>query len=315
MVTKFALIISIILMFIAAFTAIRLTKVTKYNVSWVLISFGFVLVAIQRLVELVPFFYERIRVDISNLVIWIGFVVSIFFVVGVFLISRIFKFLKKVDETRREAEKRVLTAIIQTEEQERKRFAKDLHDGLGPLLSTVKMSISTLTGMEENPERRAIIQNADMVINEAIKSIKDISNNLSPHMLNNFGLASAIKNFSNKIVSSGNIGLSFHTNLQDKRYKTDIEVIIYRVTCELINNTLKHAQAGNIEIHLNQQGSTLILSYSDDGIGFDVNEVVHGKSKGMGYSNMISRVHSIKGTFDIDSGRDIGTKVFITVPV
>ena len=315
MVTKIALIVSILLQFIAAFTAIRLTKVTKYNVSWVLISLGFVLMAIQRLVELVPFFYERITVDISNLLVWLGFTVSLFIVVGVFLISRIFKFLKKVDESRRESEKRVLNAIIQTEEQERKRFAKDLHDGLGPLLSTVKMSISTLTEMEQDPGRRAIIRNTDMVINEAIKSIKDISNNLSPHMLNNFGLASAIKNFSNKIVSSGAISLAFHTNLQDKRYKTDVEVIIYRVTCELINNTIKHASAANIEIHPNQKDSNLILSYSDDGVGFDVNEVVHGISKGMGYSNMISRVHSIKGTFDIDSGKDIGTKVFISVPV
>ena len=315
MITKIALIMSIVLQFIAAFTAIRLTKVTKYNVSWVLISIGFVLVALQWLVELVPFFYERITMDIAVLEKWIGFVISLFFTVGVFLISRIFKFLKKLDDSRRESEKRVLQAIIQTEEHERKRFAKDLHDGLGPLLSTVKMSVSTLSELEVDENRKLIIQNADMVINEAIKSIKDIANNLSPHMLNNFGLASAIKNFTNKINSSGAISLIFENNIQDKRYQEDIEVIIYRVSCELINNTIKHANAHNIEIHLKQQGGMLLFSYSDDGKGFDVNQVIHGHSKGMGYSNIMSRVRSIKGTIDIDSGKDIGTKVLVTVPV
>jgi signal transduction histidine kinase len=315
MITKIALIISLLLQFIAAIFAIRLTKVTKYNVSWILISFGFILIVVSRLIDVIPFFYEKIPFDTVSIITWMGFVTSLFFIVGVILIRKIFTFLEKVEQNRRETEKRVLTAIIQTEEIERKRFAKDLHDGLGPLLSTVKMSVSTLSKMDQDESRKEILRNTDYVINEAIKSIKEISNNLSPHMLKNFGLASAIKNFTNRILGPKVPVVKFESNLFERRFNEEIEVILYRVVCELINNTIKHADAKNIEIHLNQQDNTVLITYSDDGIGFDAGEVIHGTSKGMGYSNMISRIRSIKGTIEVESQPGAGTRAIIRVNI
>jgi signal transduction histidine kinase len=313
MITKIALIVSILLQFVAAFIAIRLTKVTKYNLSWILISTGFILMVLSRMIDIIPFFYEKMPFNTVAVITWIGFITSLFFVVGVILIRKIFNFLKKVEQSRREAEKRVLNAIIQTEENERKRFAKDLHDGLGPLLSTVKMSVSTLSEMEQDEGRNEILRNTDYVINEAIKSIKEISNNLSPHMLKNFGLASAIKNFTNRIVGSKVPNFLFESNLYGKRFNDEIEVILYRVVCELINNTIKHANAKNIEIHLNQQDKTILLTYSDDGMGFDTSEVLHGSAKGMGYSNMMSRIRSIKGTIEVESHPETGTRAILRV--
>ncbi|MDP4188594.1 MAG: sensor histidine kinase, partial [Bacteroidota bacterium] len=126
MVTKIALILSIALQFVAAFLAIRLTKVTKYNLSWILISAGFILMTISRFIDFIPILDEKIPINWKGVNIWVGFITSVFITVGVFLIRKIFKFLDKVEQSRREAEKRVLNAVIQTEENERKRFAKDL---------------------------------------------------------------------------------------------------------------------------------------------------------------------------------------------
>lgn len=315
MITKITLVLSILLQVIAAVAAIRLTRTTKYNLSWILITLGLLLMVVNRLFELIPVLDEKIPIDINLVYTWLGLFTSLLFSIGVILIRRIFNFIKKVEQTRREAEKRVLTAIIQTEEKERKRFAKDLHDGLGPLLSTVKLSVSTLNDMENDPGKKEIINNTDLLINESIKSIKEISNNLSPHILNNFGLASAIKNFSNKIVESRAININFESNIFDQRFDENVEVIIYRVTCELINNTLKHANAKNIDIVLTYQAKCIVFSYSDDGTGFNVNDVIYENTspKGMGYSNIISRINSIKGKIDIESNVESGTKVLIRV--
>ena len=316
MITHVALILTILLQFIAAVTAIRLTKMTKYNLSWILISAGFLIMAMNRLFELIPRLYERIPIDMNVIFIWMELFTSLFFVVGAILIRRIFNFIKRMEDSRREAEKRELNAVIQTEEKERKRFAKDLHDGLGPLLSTVKMSVSTLSLMDSDPSRKEIIENTAYIIDESIKSIKEISNNLSPHILNNFGLASAIKDFINKIDSKLII-INFESNAFNRRFDENVEVVIYRVACELIHNTLKHAKAGLIEINLTFQHKTIIFSFSDDGVGFNVEEIfaVNPTYNGMGYSNMLSRISSIKGKIEVDSSPQNGTKVLIRVKI
>lgn len=315
MITKIALILSLVLQFVAAILAIRLTKLTKFNLSWVLISIGFIFMAISRMIDVMPFFYEKIPFDTVTIINWMGFVTSLFFIVGVILIRRIFVFLKKVEQSRREAEKKVLTAIIQTEENERKRFSKEMHDGLGPILSTIKLSVSKLSEMDQDKSHKEVLRNTDYLINEAIKSIKEISDNLSPHLLKNIGLASAVKNFTNRIIGPRVPDIVFESNLYGKRFNEEIEVILYRVICELINNTIKHAKAKNIELFLNMQDSTILITYSDDGIGFDTNEVIYGSEKGMGYSNMISRIRSIKGTIEIESQPDFGMKAIIRVNV
>lgn len=314
MITKIALVISIIMQFIAAIAAIRLTRVTKYNLSWVLFSLGFVIMVVNRFFELLPVLYERVHFDINKVFIWLGFITSLFFMVGLFLIRKIFDFINKMEKNRRDQEKRLLNVIIQTEEHERKRFAKDLHDGLGPLLSTVKMSISTLRLMDNDTNRKEILENTAYVIDESIKSIKEISNNLSPHILNNFGLASAIKEFSKKIDDKV-IHINFDSNVYDRRFDENVEVVLYRICCELINNTLKHAKAKTIDINLTLQHKTISLSYADDGIGFNANEIMSDSpsNRGMGYSNMLSRINSIKGKMDVESSLETGTRVLIQV--
>ena len=250
MLTIPALIVSIVLQIVATIVVISLIKVTRFNVSWILLSIGFIFMAIRRLIEFLPFMeveLSRFVISINN---WLGILISVLIVVGVFYIKKIFEDLQKAEEARLIMEKRVLNAVINTEESERKRFAKDLHDGLGPLLSSVKMSFSAIEGKDDHSDQKAILSSAKQAINEAISSLKEISNNLSPHILDNFGLASAIRSFTNKIDQTGKIKIEFRSNIREKRYPGNTEVILYRAICELITNTLKHSKSKKILISL-----------------------------------------------------------------
>lgn len=307
MIKLIALIISIILQFIAAFLAIRLTKVTKYRLSWILISVAFLFMAFRRCINLVQFIDEDIITE--ELLItyeWMGVLISFLIAAGVILIREIFYSLKKAELERKRSEQRLLNAIIQTEEKERRRFAKDLHDGLGPLLSTVKMSVTSLLQKNENKKDTEILENTEAVINEAILSIKEISNNLSPHILNNFGLISALNSFINKMLHAGEIQFRLETNIEDKRFDDRIEIILYRSLCELINNTLKHAHAKEILLEIFLADKLLTINYKDNGTGFLMIEEGTVPETGMGIGNIKSRIKSINGNFEINSIPDHG---------
>lgn len=316
MVLQVLLGISIILQFFAAGVAIKLTRVTKFNFSWILLTIGFIVMAISRMVEFLPFISNFEPQELGEVVIWFGVVISLTFAIGVFMIQRIFKYMKRVEDSRRLMEKMFLNAIIQTEEKERKRFAKDLHDGLGPLLSTVKMSISSLAQLEHDQASREIVSNTEMVINEAMKSLKEISDNLSPHVLNNFGLLRALRNFTNKINATKAIRIHLSSNITNERFSNNIEVVLYRVVCELINNTIKHAKAKNIRINLQHIEQELVITYKDDGIGFNKKQLEKQPSTGgMGLSNIYSRINSLKGELHIESKPHQGTRVNIKVKI
>ncbi|MBW8330967.1 MAG: sensor histidine kinase [Prolixibacteraceae bacterium] len=314
MILKILFVIAIVLQFFAVGVALKLTRVTKFNFSWMLLTIGFIMMAVMRLVEFLPYVSNIKPQDYREIFVWMGVFTSLAFAIGVFMIQKIFKYMKRVEDSRRQTEKMFLNTIIQTEEKERKRFAKDLHDGLGPLLSTVKMSVSSLAQMKHNEASREIVENTELVINEAIKSLKEISDNLSPHVLNNFGLVRALSNFSNKINITKTIRINLVSNLKDERFDNNVEVVLYRVVCELINNTIKHAKAKKIDLSLTKDGDYLTIIYQDDGKGFDVAKVIEQPAtSGMGFSNIYSRINSLKGEINIESEHKKGTWVTIKV--
>lgn len=202
---------------------------------------------------------------------------------------------------RQETERKILNAVINTEESERKRFATDLHDSIGPLLSSINLYLSSLSKVKSEDDKDNIIRASVDAVNEALVSIKEISNNLSPHVLNDFGLEKAIQSFTNKINVSQAINISFHAENMRERLNHQIEVVVFRVITELINNTIKHAKATNIEINLAREGKLLSLIYIDDGIGFDSKKIHAGTSSGMGLYNVLSRIRSLNGTHKIKS--------------
>ncbi|MFP4470748.1 MAG: sensor histidine kinase [Bacteroidota bacterium] len=313
MLTIIAVIISIILQFVAMIFAISLIRFTKYNSSWILLSIGLMIMAVRRLFDFLPYVNHELSQQTITLNSWLGVLVSLLLVVGVLKIRKIFEDLKRMEEIRQAAEKRVLNAVIMTEENERKRLSKNLHDGLVPLLSSVKMSVSSLAGEAIDGKRRVIYENAMQAINESINSLKEISNNLSPHVLNNYGLNRAIRNFTEKTEKTGKIHIEFRSNLNDHRFDSNTEIILYRTVCELITNTIKHADAQNILINLDLEDKRLRMLYQDDGKGFEFQDIVEGRTSGMGINNIRSRIASINGTFEVDSWPDEGIVVTIDI--
>jgi len=181
---------------------------------------------------------------------------------------------------------------METEEKERKEFAKDLHDGLGPLLSNIKMSVSAIDKSAINGFNKEVIENIHNLINESIVSLKETSNNLSPHILENFGLTSALNSFIEKINALGGIEISFSNNIENIRFETRTEINLYRVVCELFNNTYKHAKADKVSLLIHYSENRLVAQYFDDGIGFDAEDLRN--RTGMGISNMRSRLKTIE---------------------
>ena len=161
-------------------------------------------------------------------------------------------------------------------------------------------------------EQKDIIENTNLVIDEAVKSLKHISNNISPHILNNFGLERAIENFIKKFESISDLKINFKSNMKNVRLKNNIEVILYRIVCEMINNTIKHSGASEANVRLALNGGVLTLDYSDNGCGFIVENALENSS-GMGLSNIISRVESIKGEVKIDSNLGQGARFVIKI--
>jgi signal transduction histidine kinase len=313
MVRLIALIISIVLQIIAASIALRFMKLTKYRLSWILLSLSFVFMAIRKIMQLFEYFRGTPSYTWQMIDDWLDVLISFMIITGVVLIRELFYSLKRADIDRMKTEKRVISAIINTEENERKRFAKDLHDGLGPLMSTVKMSLSALGEKIKDPTDTVILNNTNHLINEAINTLKDISNNLSPHVLSNFGLSSALSAFIAKINQTRAIEVEFKSNMENARLESEKEVVMYRAACELINNSILHSGASRIEIELNKHEKFITLQFYDNGRGFDTASLGSEDTKGMGLSNIDTRVKSVDGVFILESNPGKGTSALIKI--
>ena len=214
---------------------------------------------------------------------------------------------------KKEFQKNMVKAIIQTEEKERAHFSKELHDGLGPLLSTIKLYLQWSERPNSNKSREEIIGKAGEILEEALATVKEVSNKLSPHLLTNYGINSAIKSFVEKLNATANYKIVFESNTT-RRIGAETEAALYRATIECINNTLKYAHANNIFIKLEDTGSQIMLRYRDDGKGFDITETI-AEHKGLGLFNLQNRLHTIGGKVELHSEPGKGVDYLFTVNV
>ena len=313
MVRLIALCISIALQIIAAVIALRFMKMTRYRLSWILLSTSFVLMSLRTLIQLIEYFQGKPSFELTMMDDWMNVLISVLIISGVVLIRELFTSLKRAETDRMRSDRRLLNAIINTEETEKKRFAKDLHDGLGPLLSTVKMSLSALIPMVSDPVGKEILGNTNHVVNEALSTIKEIANNMSPHVLTNLGVASAISTFATKVNQTRSVSIDFRTNMEGERFDTDKEVVMYRAACELINNGMKHSGASRIEMDLHRHQKIITLQYLDNGRGFDTEKLTSEEAVGMGIPNIETRVRAVDGVFLIESSKGKGTSALIRV--
>jgi signal transduction histidine kinase len=200
-------------------------------------------------------------------------------------------------------------AVIEAEEHERTRIARELHDGLGQILSTAKLNVASLEGELDDAEDEKLLKNSMDLIDHSLKEVRSISHNLMPTALIEKGLIQALKEQTEKINEARSLQLEFKTEGSFENLSKSVEIALYRIIQEVLNNMIRHSGADKIEFTLFQLDGIIRLKIKDNGKGFDTKEI--SKSKGIGWKNIFSRVSMIDGIIDIDSKPGKGTDVKI----
>ncbi|MEO6542096.1 MAG: sensor histidine kinase [Ferruginibacter sp.] len=205
-------------------------------------------------------------------------------------------------------------AIIGAEENERKRIAAELHDGVGQMMSAAKMNLSAIENemfFKDEAQKNSFDKVIGM-IDESCKEVRSVSHQMMPNALLKSGLASAVKEFIDKIDSRV-IKINLYAEGLNERLDTNVETVLYRVIQECVNNVIKHSGANNLDISLIKDTDGISATVEDNGQGFDTND--KQKFEGIGLKNISSRIAFLKGTVDFDSSPGKGTLVAIHVPI
>ena len=201
-------------------------------------------------------------------------------------------------------------SLILGQEIERRRLAKEIHDGVGPNMSTLKLQIDAVKRRVESDEIVASLEEVNKAISAIASDIRQISHDLMPGSLMDYGLVTALSNYSRKISDTSDIEVHYQSNIHDGELSKEYKLNIYRIVQELVNNSLKHSQCKNIEISLRKDSEGIFLLVQDDGVGMDINEI----STGMGLQNIKTRVESLHGDLDIDSQIGGGVTTHVGLP-
>jgi len=206
-------------------------------------------------------------------------------------------------------------AVLKGEEQERSRLAKDLHDGLGGMLSGIKYSFNTMKGnLILTPENAKAFERSMDMLDSSIKEMRRVAHNMMPEALVKFGLDTALKDFCNDISNSGALQVSYQSiGVENAKIDQTTAITIYRIVQELINNTMKHAVAQTALVQLSKAENQMSVTVEDDGKGFDT--AMLSGSRGIGWSSIQNRVEFLKGKLDVHSQPGKGTSVLIELTV
>lgn len=217
---------------------------------------------------------------------------------------------QRIRELEKDKQLVAVDSMLKGQEEERSRLAKDLHDGLGGLLSGVKFSLSN---MKDNliitPDNMTVFERSLDMIDTSIKELRRVAHNMMPEMLTKFGLDEALKEYCNSINSTRLINVKYQSHGMEGRIDKSTEIIIYRIIQELLNNILKHAAATEAFVQLIREDSRLNVVVEDNGKSFDI--ALLKNNKGAGLTSIQSRVDYLKGQLDIHSEKDKGTLVNI----
>ncbi len=211
----------------------------------------------------------------------------------------------------REAE---INATISSQEKERARYARDLHDGFGQMISILNMNLANLKDGASPNERQQVFDQSEQVINEMYEELKSICFDLMPQTLISQGLESAIQEYANRINSAGKIFVETNFFGLEKRPDEIQEISLYRISQEWINNILKYSDARKITLQITQDQEEFTLLIEDDGLGFDKQELINGT--GNGWRNLNTRTNLIQGQLELETQADRkGTTLIVNAPV
>ncbi|MDP4264180.1 MAG: sensor histidine kinase [Bacteroidota bacterium] len=217
---------------------------------------------------------------------------------------------QKISELEKDRQLMAVDAMLKGQEEERGRLAKDLHDGLGGMLSGVKYS---LNNMKDNliitPDNMAVFERSLDMIDASIKELRRVAHNMMPEMLTKFGLDEALKEYCNSVTATKLLTVKYQSFGMNDRVDSSAEIIIYRIVQELLNNVLKHAAATEVLVQMIREDNRLNVLVEDNGKGF--NTAILENNRGAGWTNIRSRVEYLKGHLDIHSEINKGTSVSV----
>ncbi len=215
---------------------------------------------------------------------------------------------------RKETAAEVFSRLIEVEEIQKSKISKDIHDEIGPLLSTIRLYLNLIRKKNSaDNESENLIVNAIELTDMAIVSTRNIANELSPLILKDFGLKIALETILNKMKEASGIMINARIKLFNRRFELSIEKNLFRICLELLNNTMKYSGADRIDFNMFQENKMLLLYYQDNGRGFDVKHVLGNQKGGQGLHNIINRVRAMNGICEINSSEGEGTRVVVSL--
>lgn len=219
---------------------------------------------------------------------------------------------QEIDQLKKQRQLEASQALIKGQEDERGRLARDLHDGLGGLLTGVKFSLFNMkSNVVLDAENRLAFERSLDMLDHSIVELRRVAHNMMPDVLLKFGLSEALSSYCSNVRESGITKLDFQAIGMIPRLDPNTEIILYRVVQELLNNAVKHASPTHVLVQLAYDDNLLSITVEDDGKGFVINQL--DRTSGSGWSNIKSRITYLEGTVDIQSSPGKGTSVHITV--
>ncbi len=207
--------------------------------------------------------------------------------------------------------------ILEGQEEERKRIAMDIHDGIGQMLTSLKYQIESIDLAHSERARQKIFE-VDQLIKEIIREVRKVTFDLKPTVLGDYGLQAGLNVFIHEIGKLTGIQIEYRTSGDIARLEQKVENNIFRIVQEAVNNAIKYSGAEKIAVSLKQTGNELVIAVKDEGKGFDPKMVEAGSSdpeSGRGFFNMYERTEYINGNLEIQSATGKGTSVRLTVPL
>lgn len=219
----------------------------------------------------------------------------------------------KIENLEKQQKLMAMDYMMQGQEEERKRIAQDLHDGLGGLLAAARLQMQKIQGEIENFAKMNLFNSAEKLIDNAHTEVRRIAHDMMPGALIDLGLIDAVEDLIHETKREHGIIVNLSKPSTDLRLTEPQSVNLYRTIQEILNNTMKHAEASIVDISLQMQNQQLILNISDDGKGFDYTEA--RKKETMGLTSIASRVKYMGGELQVETGEGEGTEYDITIPI
>ena len=209
--------------------------------------------------------------------------------------------------------------LIEAQEDERRRIARELHDQIGQILTAVKMNLHMVQKVCTSPEACSYVKDNIEAVDEALRLVRDLSVDLRPPVLDDLGLATALRWYVNRYTARTGLDVEVEIGMIDdnERFSRDIETACFRIAQEALTNVIRHANANQVVVQLAKEENNLVLSVKDDGAGFDLEQLRKQSSRAatLGLVGMQERAHAAGGALEIDSEVSKGTVVRLTLPL